>query len=33
MVTVMTLGELLLLAPAAFSLGWLIEPLFERWWA
>jgi hypothetical protein len=29
--TVMSLTELLLLAPAAFSVGWLIEPLLERW--
>jgi hypothetical protein len=31
MVTVMSLTELLLLAPAAFSFGWLMEPLFQRW--
>jgi hypothetical protein len=31
MVTVMSLTELLLLLPAAFSFGWLVEPLFERW--
>lgn len=28
---VMAIGEILLLSPFAFSLGWLLEPPFDRY--